>query len=382
MATEKLYYSDAFQTRFTAQVISCEQNKNRWDVILDRTAFYPEGGGQPGDRGMLGSVKVTDTHEKNGEVVHYCDGPLTVGSEVCGEIDWERRFDLMQQHSGEHIFSGLIHQVYGYNNVGFHLGAETVTIDFDGEVDEAGLQKIERMANEAIWRNDPVEIMYPTQQELDELDYRSKKALTGQVRIVRFPGCDVCACCGTHVRSAGQVGMIKALSCVKFHEGVRIELLCGRRAYEFACMSAEQNHKVSVLLSAKLNQTAELVERTLNEKAALAQRVTALEDESFERIAREVRNRGDVFMIREPMSADAVRRLADAVLGTCRGKCAVFAGNDELGYKYAIGDPDGDVRELVKRMNEALNGRGGGKQPGFVQGSVKATAAQIDEFFG
>ncbi len=381
METEKLYYQDAFLTECTARVVSCGQGKHGWEVVLDRTVFYPEGGGQPGDRGYLNTVRVTDTHEKNGEVVHYCTEAVEIGGEVLAKIDWDYRFDLMQQHSGEHIFSGLLHRKYGHNNVGFHLGSETVTVDFDGEVDEAGLREIERLANEAIWRNDPVEILYPTQEELDALDYRSKKALTGQVRIVRFPHSDVCACCGTHVRSAGQVGMIKALSCVKFHDGVRIEIVCGRRAYEFACMSADQNHKVSMLLSAKLHETAELVERTLNEKAALGQRVTALENAAFERIAGEVKDSGDVFMIREPMSPDAVRRLADAVLGTCGGKCAVFAGDDETGYKYAIGDPDGDVRDLVKRMNEALSGRGGGK-PNFAQGSVKATAAQIDEFFG
>lgn len=381
MATEKLYYQDAFLKECSARVISCEQGKHGWEVVLDRTVFYPEGGGQPGDRGTLNEIQVRDTHEKNGEVVHYCAEPVAVGSEVTAKIDWDYRFDLMQQHSGEHIFSGLLHRKYGYHNVGFHLGADTVTVDFDGEVDDAGLREIERLANEAIWRNDPVQILYPSQEELDSLVYRSKKALTGQVRIVRFPHSDVCACCGTHVIAAGQVGMIKALSCVKFHDGVRIEIVCGRRAYDFACMSADQNHQVSMLLSARLHETAALTQRLLNEKAALGQRVTALENAAFARIAEEVKDCGDVFMIREPMSPDAVRRLADAVLGSCAGKCAVFAGDDENGYKYAIADPNGDVRDLVKRLNEALHGRGGGK-PNFAQGSVQATAEQIDSFFG
>ncbi len=381
METEKLYYVDAFQTECTARVVSCAEGKTGYEVVLDRTVFYPEGGGQPGDTGYLNEVRVTDTHEKGGQVVHSCTAPLAPGGTVAAKIDWARRFDLMQQHSGEHIFSGLVHEKYGYHNVGFHLGADTVTIDFDGEIDEAGLREIELKANEAVWRDDPAEIFYPSPDELAGLAYRSKKALTGQVRIVRFPQSDVCACCGTHVRSTGQIGLIQAISCQKFHEGVRIELVCGRRAYDFARMNAEQNHGVSVLLSAKLNETAALVERTLGEKAALAQRVTVLENASFEKIAQEVKGRGDVFMVREPMSPDAVRRLADAVLGTCGGRCAVFAGSDAEGYKYAIGDPDGDVRELVKRVNEALRGRGGGK-PGFAQGSVQATADEIDAFFG
>jgi alanyl-tRNA synthetase len=381
MATEKLFYADAYQTECTAQVVSCEARKGGCAVVLDRTVFYAEGGGQPGDTGYLGAVRVTDTHERGDEVVHDCDAPLEVGSTVTAKIDWARRFDLTQQHSGEHMFSGLVHAKYGYNNVGFHLGTETVTIDFDGMIDEDGLREIELLANEAIWRNEPVEIFYPTADELAALDYRSKKELTGAVRIVRFPGCDTCACCGTHVRATGEIGLIQAISCEKFHDGVRIEMVCGRRALEYARMNAAQNRRVSNLLSAKLNQTAELVERTLSEKAALAQRVTALENASFERIAKDVAGRGDTFMIREPMAPDAVRRLADAVLGTCGGRVAVFAGDDEEGYKYAIGTPEGDVRELAKEMNAALHGRGGGK-PGFVQGSVQATAAEIDAFFG
>ncbi len=380
MATERLYYADAFRADCRARVVSCRPGKNGYEVVLDRTVFYPEGGGQPGDTGRLGAVRVTDTHERSGEVVHYCDAPLTPGEEIEAVIDWPRRFDLMQQHSGEHIFSGLVYQTYGYHNVGFHLGAETVTIDFDGMIDEAGLRAIELRANEAVWRDEPVEIFYPSETELAALDYRSKKTLTGAVRIVRFPGSDVCACCGTHVRTAGQIGLIQAVSCQKFHAGVRIELLCGRRAFDFAWMSAEQNHRVSVLLSAKLHQTAELVERTLAEKAALAQRVTELENESFARIAKDNANCGDTYMIRGPMRPDAVRRLADAVLATCGGRCAVFAGADGDGYKYAVGDPSGDVSALVRALNEALHGRGGGRG-GFAQGSVQATAAEIDSFF-
>lgn len=381
METEKLYESDAFLTACEARVLSCAQNKGRYEVVLDRTVFYPEGGGQPGDTGTIADVAVTDTHARDGQVVHYCAAPLAPGQTVTARIDWARRFDLMQQHSGEHIFSGLVHEKFGYDNVGFHLGAQTVTIDFNGSIDEAGLREIELRANEIIWADAPTEVFYPAPDELAALDYRSKKALTGRVRIVRFPGADVCACCGTHVRSAGQVGLIQAVSCQKFHEGVRIELVCGRRAFDFARMSAEQNHGVSVLLSARLHETAALVRRTLEEKDALARRVRALEDESFAKIAQDVRGRGDVFMIRGSMSADAVRRLGDAVLASCGGRVAVFAGADGEGYQYAVGDPSGDVRELVRQINETLHGRGGGRD-GFAQGSVQATAAEIDAFFG
>ena len=182
METEKLYYNDAFLTECEATVVSCEQGKGRYEVVLDRTVFYPEGGGQPGDTGYLNDVRVLDTHEKNGQVVHYCERAIEPGTKVTAKIDWDRRFDLMQQHSGEHIFSGLVHEKYGYNNVGFHLGADTVTVDFDGEIDEAGLREVELRANEILWRDDPVDIFYPTPDELAALSYRSKKELTGRAR--------------------------------------------------------------------------------------------------------------------------------------------------------------------------------------------------------
>ena len=156
MSTEKLYYLDSHLTKFSAVVLSCQPGKHGYDVVLDRTAFYPEGGGQPGDQGVLGGVRVTDTHEAGGQIVHYCDHPLEVGETVEGEIDWNRRFDLMQQHSGEHIVSGLIHARFGYDNVGFHMGHDAVTIDFNGPMEPEALAEIEAQANEAVWRNTEV----------------------------------------------------------------------------------------------------------------------------------------------------------------------------------------------------------------------------------
>ena len=186
--TERLYYEDAHMRTFTARVASCAPGKHGFDVVLDRTCFYPEGGGQAGDTGLLGGVRVTDTHERDGEVVHYCESPLEVGAEVAGEIDWDARFERMQLHSGEHILSGLAHKHFGYENVGFHMGADFVTIDFNGMLDDAQLAMLEREANEAVWQDLPVEVTYPSPEELKTIPYRSKKELTGQVRIVTIPG--------------------------------------------------------------------------------------------------------------------------------------------------------------------------------------------------
>ena len=379
MATEKLYYLDSHMREFSAVVLSCEPGKHGWDVVLDRTAFYPEGGGQPGDRGVLGGAAVTDTHEKGGSIVHYCDKPLEVGAEVTGTIDWDWRFSLMQHHSGEHILSGLIHEAYGYNNVGFHMGKDAVTIDFSGMLDDAALAELERKTNEIIWQNHPVHIFWPDAKALQQLPYRSKKALTGDVRLVEFPGADLCACCGTHVKMTGEIGLVKILSCVKFHDGVRMEILAGRRAMAYLTAVYNQNKQVSGLLSAKPMETAAAAARMQQELNDTKYRLGQMEDQMFRQKAETLRDAGDVLLFEEGLKPDALRRLADAVLHTCGGRCAVFSQTAD-GFQYAIGQENGDLRAFTKEMNAALNGRGGGK-PFFVQGSVKANRKEIEEYF-
>ena len=378
--TARLYEKDAHLTTFTAQVVSCAPSKHGYDVVLDQTAFYPEGGGQPGDTGVIGGVRVTDTHAQEGAVVHYCDAPLSVGKTVTGEIDAQRRFDFMQLHSGEHIISGLVHARFGYDNVGFHMGAEMVTIDFSGPLSAQELREIERAANEIVWKNLPLEVAYPDEESLKTIPYRSKKELTGRVRIVTVPGVDICACCGTHVRYTGEIGLIKIFSCQKFHAGVRLEILCGRRAYEYANLLIDQNHICSTLLSARATETAAGVERTLSELGGLKLRAAQLESQVFAAKAEALCGAGNVLLFEEGLTPDGVRRLADAVMARCGGRCAVFSGADETGYQYAVGQPGGDLREFTKRMNATLRGRGGGK-PFFVQGSVRAARGEIERFF-
>lgn len=377
--SEKLFYQDSFLQEFTGTVQFCEQDKAGWNVILDRTCFYPEGGGQPADHGILDGVKVLDVREKSGQIVHICDGALPVGASVTGCIDWERRFDHMQQHSGEHIVSGIICARYGCDNVGFHLGKDIVTIDFNHDISPDDLPAIEAQANAFIWSDTPINIRFLSGEALEQAEYRSKKFIPGEVRLVAFPGADCCACCGTHVNRAGQVGLVKLLSCQKFREGVRMELLCGKRALDYLSGIWEQNLAVSRALSAKPLQTSAAVERLQGELESIKLRCAALETADFARKAQEYAGKGDVVLFEGDMSADSVRRLCDAVLDTCCGRCAVFAGSGNT-YKYAVGTREGDIRPLVKELNSALNGRGGGK-PNFAQGSVAADKAQIKVFF-
>ena len=229
----ELFYQDAYCTDFDSEVISCAKGKHGYEIVLNDTAFYPEGGGQPGDQGTLNEAAVKDTHRKNGVILHITDIPLEPGTAVHGTIDWNRRFDLMQQHSGEHIFSGIVHQLFGYENIGFHLGEDTITLDFSGPLTWEDLKTVETKANEIVYRNERIEISYPSPKQLAQMEFRSKKELEGLVRIVTVPDADVCACCGTHVRYTGEIGLIKVLSTANRKDGTRCEIVCGSRALAY-----------------------------------------------------------------------------------------------------------------------------------------------------
>ena len=379
MDTVKLYYESAYTQDFTAVVQSCEAVKNGFAVILDRTAFYPEGGGQPADHGTLGEARVLDVHEKDGVVTHLCDRALSVGAEVGGRIDWARRFDHMQQHSGEHIISGLLCSTFHCDNVGFHMGADVVTIDYNAPITWEQALEVERRANAYIWADHPIRIWYPSAEELAALPYRSKKALTGPVRITEFPGADRCACCGTHVSSSGQVGLLKLLSCQKFRDGVRLELLCGQRALDCLAAGWEQARQIGQALSVKPQSAFSAVSRLQEELLTLKEKAARLEEADFAHVAAQYRGAGSVLHIAEPLDGDGARRLCDAIAKAAGGRCAVFAGQDG-DYRYAVIESGGDLRQFIKDMNTALHGRGGGRD-GFAQGSAACTAEEVRAFF-
>ena len=379
MDTVKLYYENAYTQDFTAVVESCEAVKNGFAVTLDRTAFYPEGGGQPADHGTLGEARVLDVHEKDGVVTHLCDRALSEGAEVSGRIDWARRFDHMQQHSGEHIISGLLCSAFHCDNVGFHMGADVVTIDYNAPITWEQALEVERRANAYIWADHPIRIWYPSAEELAALPYRSKKELTGAVRITEFPGADRCACCGTHVSSSGQVGLLKLLNCQKFRDGVRLELLCGQRALDCLAAGWEQARQIGQALSVKPQSAFAAVSRLQEELLSLKEKAARLEEADFAHTAAQYRGAGSVLHIAEPLDGDGARRLCDAIAKAAGGRCAVFAGQDG-DYRYAVIESGGDLRQFIKDMNTALHGRGGGRD-GFAQGSAACTAEELRAFF-
>ncbi len=381
METRKLFYEDPRMQEFTATVVSCEQTDKGYAVILDATAFYPEGGGQACDIGNLnGDIYVTDVREKDGQIVHLCNKEVAPGTQVTGAINWWRRQDLMQQHTGEHIVSGIIHRMFGCHNVGFHVGGDVITIDFDYPIPAEALTQIENQANEAIYDDIPVKCWYPSPEELPKVGYRSKKEIPWPVRIVEIPGFDKCACCGVHVTSTAQIGIIKLLSIAKFHQGVRIEMVCGCRAFMLLRDVYEQNKLVSQAFSAKILETGAAAQKMNDALAAEKFRATGLERQLYTHIAATFENKGDVVYFAKNFSPAAVRELADRIAQTCGGTAVVFSGSDDTGYAVCMVNKATDISALGKELNAKLNGRGGGK-PGFFQGSVQATQTQIQAFF-
>ena len=379
MEVRKLYYEDSHLKEFSATVTGCEEVKGGYAVTLDATAFYPTGGGQECDLGTLGIANVLDVKERGEDIVHLCDAPLEVGSVINGAIDWERRFDHMQQHSGEHLVMGRIYEKFGYHNVGFHMGGHLVTIDLDGPVTWEELLEIESRVNAQIWENRPVKTWYPSPQELPNVKYRSKKQLPWPVRIVEFAGADVCACCGTHVKYTGEIGLVKFVSCIKFKEGVRIEMASGQRALRLLQEVFEQNRQVSQTFSAKILETGAAAQKFNEMLVQEKYRAVGLQRKVFAAIADSYTGKAQALHFEEGLNPGQVRELADAIAEKA-GTAIVLSGTDEAGYAICIISKTADTRQLGKTVNEALNGRGGGK-PGAYQGSIKASRTQIEEFF-
>ena len=386
--TEKYFEQDAFRTGCESVILAAEPDgaTGGGHIALDGTVFYPEGGGQPADRGTLtladGSVlPVTDVHETDGVVWHSVaalPAAAQPGAAVQCRIDWDWRFDKMQQHTGEHILSGILHRMFGAENVGFHIGSEAVRMDTSVPISAEGLRAAELAANRIVWQDVPVLISYPTREELAALVYRSKKEIEGQVRIVTIPDADVCACCGTHTRTTGQVGQVKILAAENYKGGMRLSVVCGSRALLAAQEMRARQADIGALLSAKADQTAVAVHRIHEEYTALKFRHFGLCGQLFEALAAAVVPGEAAIRIVPGLDPDGLHRLAVALSGATDGLCAALTPT-EKGTGYCIACAGGDVRPLTRALNAALNGRGGGK-PGICQGSCTVAPEEVEKF--
>ena len=385
--TQKYYEADAYRREADAVILAAEPDgRGGGKLALDGTVFYPEGGGQPADHGTLtlpdgARLTVTDVHEQGGVIWHRVDAlPDTAapGTAVTGRIDWAWRFDKMQQHTGEHILSGILHQMFGAENVGFHIGSDAVRMDTSVPISAEGLREAELAANRIVWQNVPVLITYPTREELARMAYRSKKEIEGQVRIVTIPGADVCACCGTHTAATGAVGQIKILAAENYKGGVRLSIVCGERALLAAQAMRQRQADIGALLSAKPSETAHAVHRVYDEYTALKFAHFGLCSELFDALAAQVAPGADAIRIVPGLDPDGLHRLAARLSEATTGLCAALTAN-EKGTGYCLAQAGGDVRALTKALNTALNGRGGGK-PGICQGSCAAAPEQVETF--
>lgn len=375
------YYHHPDERSFDATVTGCRDYKDGlFAVTLSDTLFYPEGGGQPGDTGTLSGVRVTDTRLSGDEIIHVCETELPVGQTVHGELDWERRFRHMQCHTGEHIFSGIAHELYGCNNVGFHLSRDCVTIDFDRVLTAEQLAEVERQTNEAVFADVPTVISYPDADTLRTLDYRSKKELTGMVRIVEAGGRDVCACCGLHVARSGMVGCVKVGTQTPHRGGIRLTLLIGWDAVRDYDQKQKSVTEISHILSAKPHEVAQAVELMASRNDRYKAEVIALHEQIFRLKAALLPNDQDrLWSFAENLSPVQIRQFAD-ILAEQTGWAAVFSEAPNGGYQYAICSHNVDVCPICKELNQALNGHGGGK-PAVVQGAVQASQSEIETFF-
>lgn len=382
--TQRLYDADSYLTEFKCKVVSLYSDKDYIYVETDRTAFFPEGGGQTSDIGELGGVYVENVQLIDGKIIHFVknseenEEKLNKSLELCGKVDFKKRFSDMQQHSGEHIFSGIVNSLYGYNNVGFHLGKEIVTLDFDGELNEDDICKVEDLVNKAIWDNRKINILFPDDEELKSIKYRSKIEIEGQVRIVEIEGIDVCACCAPHVNSTGEIGIVRVVNFERYKGGTRVSILCGERALLDLRHKLKQNRLVSNLTSAKQDETADAVARLKEENEKLKYDIVGLTRELLALKSDKITHEDKIIIFDEKLNGKLLQDFAISIMDKCDSFAACFCGENDS-YRYCFVSHSMNLQPLAKALNGVFSGRGGGK-PQIVQGSINGEKEAITEF--
>ena len=388
--TRKLYYEDIHMTHFKATVVSCEaaqtpetqKETTLYRVLLDATAFFPEEGGQSADLGTINGQDVLDVQIKDDLIYHTLKEPVTVGETVECHVDWTQRFDFMQQHSGEHILSGIVHERFGYNNVGFHLSKREVTLDFDGVINSEELFDIELAANRVIWLNLPVEISYPSGEELAALSYRSKIEIDGQVRIVTIPGVDVCACCAPHVETTGQIGMLKIVNCQSYKGGVRLTILCGERALSDYREKLSSVTQIAQSMSVKQEQVVEAFSKLKAENLTLKETANELQTKclsmALEALPAPSESRHAI-LFTDTSDSIAIRNAVNGLMERYEGYCGIFSGT-ENNYRFILGSRNLDCNEIAQNLRSDLHAKCGGNAQ-MIQGSIADKKENIISIF-
>lgn len=379
--TEKLYDADSYLTEFECKVVSLYTDEDYICIETDRTAFFPEGGGQTSDIGYLGNMHVENVQEIDGKIIHFVKNSVENAENLknkevlCGKVDFKKRFSDMQQHSGEHIVSGVVNSLYGYNNVGFHLGSEIVTLDFDGELNEDDICKVENLVNKAVWDNLEIKVLFPTDDELKAMTYRSKIEIEGQVRIVEIPGVDVCACCAPHVKRTGEIGIIRVVNFERYKGGTRVSILCGERALYDLRHKLRQNRLVSNLTSSKQDETAAAVERLKKDNESLNYTIVGLTRELLALKSESIKEDSRIIVFDSKLQGKLLQDFAISLMDKASEFAACFCGENGS-YRYCIVSKNVNLQGVCKGLNSAFSGRGGGK-PEIVQGSLSGDEEAI-----
>lgn len=382
--TEKLYYLDAYLDEFDCKVINLYTDERYIYLETDCTAFFPEGGGQTSDRGWLNSAYVENVQIVDGKILHFVENneenveKLYNSTILHGKIDMKKRFSDMQQHSGEHIFSGIVHNLYGYNNVGFHLGSEIVTLDFDGILNEDDVCKVESLVNKALWENIEIKVLYPNDEELKSLTYRSKIEIEGQVRIVEIPGIDTCACCAPHVKRTGEIGFVEVVNFEKYKGGTRVSILCGERALKDIRHKLNENKRVSVITKAKQSETAIAVERLMKEKERLEFELVGANREILTAKAQAIKESERIIIFDNKLDGKLLTEFTEVIKNKAYDFAACFCGENGF-YRYCIASRSNDLRSLGKELNGSFNGKGGGRGE-MIQGSLTGREEELRDF--
>lgn len=378
MKTIKLYDNNAYETEFLATVLSCNKTENGYDVVLDKTCFFPEEGGQASDNGVIGDAKVTHVRIEGDVITHTTD--KAVSDKVACKINWDERYDKMQQHTGEHIVSGIVNKMYGYNNVGFHLGSDDVTFDFDGPLTRDQLNQIELIANDVIYKNVSVKGYYPT--DPSALEYRSKTDIEGAVRIVEIEGVDLCACCAPHVKTTGEVGIIKLLEAGSYKGGVRVHLACGKRAVADYQTKFQNLETIATALSSGKNNAAEYFTKYQQDVADLKAQLSKTKAELLTLKAMTVTAiDGNIVLFEDGLEGGDLRNFVNALSDKYTGICAVFSEKNQGGYNFVIAAKNDKLNDICNELRKQLGAKCGGNDK-MIQGSVSAHKEDITKIVG
>lgn len=378
--TERLYDLDSFIFDFDATVLSCDKQGDFFVTVLDKTAFFPEGGGQLGDTGKIGDTEIFDTQENNGNIFHYSKEHITPGSYHCC-VDKDIRFRRMQNHTGEHIISGIVHSLFGYKNVGFHLGKDDMTMDYDKELSDEDIKKVEFLANKAVCEDREIKVTFPSPEELEGIDYRSKLDLTENVRIVTIDGVDCCACCAPHVKSTGMVGMIKIIDYIRYKGGMRIHAKCGLDAFDVVSGYQQSVEKLSALFSAKRHEIYDFALKFTEESAKKDREIYLLKSKLLEYQIKDIDfSSKNICLFLEDADADTMRSAANKIVENFEGFCVILSGSDENGYRFVLAKKQGGIRSVIKDINTSLGGKGGGSDQ-MATGLYSASKEDIQKYF-